>query len=197
LSPSSWLIEIDDYYLQSSVSYYDLNRKVTSYSRAAEVVKGYSFDLSGASQSQISRLAVATARLYGLLHARFCVTEEGASKLSQKVAMGTYGTCPRVSCKGARLLPVGLTAEPDRDKVKLYCLKCHDVYNSQSDLDAAYFGPDIPIMYCKVLQLPLRFQVYSRLLEKYRDDTDKQVPAIKQRLFRWGEIHFVAHMSDK
>jgi hypothetical protein len=113
LSPSSWLIGINDYYLQSSVSYYDLHRKVQHYLRAADVVKGRSFDLSSASREQISKLAASTARLYGLLHRRFCVTEDGAAKFSQKVALGNYGMCPRVSCKSRKLLSVGLTSEPD------------------------------------------------------------------------------------
>lgn len=185
--PSSWLIEIEDYFLQSAVSYYDLHRRVRYYSRASEIVKGVSYDLTGVSQDQVDKLANSTRRLYGLLHQRFAITDDGVHKLSVKVNAGIYGFCPRVACKRSKLIPMGFSHELDRDSAKAWCPKCHDVYDVGSTLDGAYFGPDLPLMYLKITGGPLKFQVYSKLLDGY-EDKDGSVQRIQQRLVRWGEV---------
>jgi casein kinase II subunit beta len=186
VSARSWFINIDDYFLQSSVSYYNLQKKVLHFHLASAVVRCDPLDISILTRGQISRLGQSVLRLYGLLHQRFLITDDGARKLQRKITAGVYGVCPRVMCRGARLLPYGATIELDQDRVKCWCPKCHDLYESTSDLDAGFFGPDVPVMYCKILGLPLRFQVASSLLEAYRDDR-KEVPKIEKRLVRWGE----------
>jgi casein kinase II subunit beta len=191
---TSWLIEIDDHFLQSAVSYYDLNRKVPHYSHAVEVVKIGSYNITGFTQEQIEILRNVTRKLYGLLHQRFAITDDGVRKLARKVSVGLYGLCPRIACKGAKLIPMGFSLEPELDTVKVWCPKCHDVYNGKSNLDGAYFGPDLPMMYLKITGASLRFQVYSKFLEGYEDGSE-HIPRIKQRLVRWGEMDFDTEMS--
>jgi casein kinase II subunit beta len=186
-SPRSWLVDIDDYFLQSSVSYYDPNKKVSHCSRAAQIIKGGSPDNTAFTRSQIERIGPSVRRLYGLLHGRFVITEDGIQKVAAKVANAVYGLCLRVVCQQSKLIPVGLTIEPDEDVVNLWCPKCHDIYESGSDLDAAFFGPDLPVMYHKVLGLRLKFQVASYYLDEYVKPNGEVVPAIPQRLVRWGE----------
>ncbi|OHS99124.1 Casein kinase II regulatory subunit family protein [Tritrichomonas foetus] len=186
-SSSIWLVEVDDYFLQSTVSYYGLNRHVPHYSRCAAIIKGRNFDLSDMSERQLNVLAESCRILYGLLHQRYVTSEDGIRKLFSKYARGVYGCCPRTACKGRHLLPIGFDVVPRFNKVSLWCPQCHDVYKSNSDLDEAYFGPDIPIMFHKIADVPLKFKVFSSLLKKGTDDDGNEVPEIKQRLFRWGE----------
>jgi casein kinase II subunit beta len=181
------LVEIEDYFLQSAVSYYDLSTKVNHYRRAVEIVKGGSYDLSNVTQEQVDRLAIATRKLYGLLHERFVITDEGIHKLTTKVNAGVYGRCPRIACKGAAMIPMGFSLDPDVGTANVWCPKCHDVYSGRTNLDGAYFGPDLPMMYLKITRGLLKFQVYSQFLETYQDGSER-VPKIKQRLVRWGEI---------
>jgi casein kinase II subunit beta len=187
-SARSWFVEIDDYFLQSSVSYYNLHQWVSHFNRAATVVKGESIDLSSLNRGQVERIGESTHRLYGLLHQRFVITDDGARKLQRKVSAGIYGICPRLVCGGAKLLPYGSTVEPDEDRVKCWCPRCHDLYESTSDLDAAYFGPDLPGMYCKVIGVSLKFNVASTYLRGYVDENGERVKEIEQRLVRWGEF---------
>jgi casein kinase II subunit beta len=186
-SRTSWLVEIDDYFLQSSVSYYDLNKRVRHCSRAIDVIKGRQFDLRNASREQINSLATSCRLLYGLLHQRFIVTEDGVRKLASKVSAGIYGTCPRLTCKNSKLLPMGLSIEPNEGTVKLWCPKCHDMYESGMDMDGAFFGPDLPVMYHKIMEIPLRFQARSKLLLGRTKEDGTVVPDIPQKLYRWGE----------
>jgi casein kinase II subunit beta len=161
---------------------------VHHYSRAAEIIKGGSCDLRDYSQEQRDRLEHATRKLYGLLHQRFCLTDDGVHKMANKVNNGIYGRCPRVACKNAKMIPMGWTIEPEQAAVRAWCPKCHDVYETKSDLDGAYFGPDLPLMYIKIMGGSLKFQVYSKMLAAYQDTDGKPVPRIRQRLVKWGEI---------
>ena len=187
-SSKGWLVDIDDYYLQSSVSYYGLTQYVPRhFSKACSIVKGRYFNLSGLNDRQYESLADACRTLYGMLHQRYIVTEDGVRKLHSKYSKGVYGVCPRAACKGRHLIPMGFSAEPRQDKVKLWCPQCHDVYNSNSDIDGAYFGPDLPVMFHKIADIPLKFRSFSTFLEKRKDENGNDVPAIRQRLYRWGE----------
>lgn len=188
-SPNSWLVEIDDYYLQSSVSYYGLNAYVDHCSRASMIIKGRSFDTSEYSQSRLESLAESCRLLYGLLHQRFISTEDGTRKLFEKYQRGIYGRCPRTACKNKHLIPMGFDIEPNKGKVKLWCPQCHDIYNPPSHIhiDGAFFGPDLPIMFHKIMEIPLKYKAFSTYLNQRRDSQGNIVPAIKQRLYRWGE----------
>lgn len=191
-SPNSWLVEIDDYYLQSSVSYYGLNNYVDHCNRASLIIKGRQIDTSEYSQSRLESLAESCRLLYGLLHQRYITTEDGVFKLFEKYKRGIYGKCPRVACKGKHLVPMGFNIEPNKDKVKLWCPQCHDVYNPPPhiDIDGAFFGPDLPIMFHKIKEIPLKYKAFTTVLNKKKDEEGNIVPAIKQRLYRWGEHHY-------
>ncbi|OHT16032.1 Casein kinase II subunit beta [Tritrichomonas foetus] len=186
-SSQNWLVEIDDMYLQSAVSYYGLNSIVPNYSRAAGIIKGRRVDTSEMSERQIKTLAESCRLLYGLLHQRYIVTEDGIRKLENKYRRKVYGVCPRVACKGRPLIPMGLTIEPRLGKVRRWCPQCHDIYDGGVDLDGAYFGSDLPIMFHKMNDIPIKFRPFSSFLKKYIDENGNEVPEIKQRLYRWGE----------
>lgn len=187
-SPKSWMVEIDDIFLQSAVSYYGLADIVPHYSRASAIVKGRPVDLAGYSEGQLERLAASCRLLYGLLHQRYITSEDGIERLASKYSRGVFGKCPRVACRGRNtLLPMGLTIEPGVDTVKLWCTSCHDVYECDSKLDGAFFGPDLPVMFHKLREIPLRFAAHSELLKAYRNAKGEEVPEVERRLLRWGE----------
>lgn len=81
---------------------------------------------------------------YGLIHSRFILTTSGLEKMLEKYEQGVFGTCPRVLCKQARLLPGGISDIPGVEGVKLFCPHCEDIYTPKSgrhaSIDGAYFG---------------------------------------------------------
>lgn len=88
-----------------------------------------------------------TETLFGLIHARFIFTPEGIQMMKLKYAKGLFGICPRYKCKGEKLLPVGLTDHPNVCNAKVYCPKCHQLYEPDpihASLDGAYFTVSFP-----------------------------------------------------
>ena len=47
--------------------------------------------------------------LFGLIHARFVLTQAGLSKLYNKFLNSVYGNCPRALCDRQKVLPIGLS----------------------------------------------------------------------------------------
>ncbi|TKX22311.1 putative casein kinase II regulatory subunit [Elsinoe australis] len=82
--------------------------------------------------------------LYGLIHQRFITSRQGIQQMLEKYEHGHFGACPRVHCRGAKVLPVGTSDIPGQDTVKLFCPACLDVYappNSRfQTVDGAFFG---------------------------------------------------------
>ncbi|KAJ1680132.1 casein kinase 2 regulatory subunit [Spiromyces aspiralis] len=127
----------------------------------------------------------ASARhLYGLIHARYILTNRGLHKMLEKFRKGEFGRCPRHYCYQQPLLPVGLTDEPGVSAVKMYCCRCEDVYNPRSvrlhSIDGAYFGTSFPHML---------FQVYP----SYKPDQSHQ-PYYQPKIFGF-RVHEIAELQ--
>ncbi|EYC23005.1 hypothetical protein Y032_0016g3069 [Ancylostoma ceylanicum] len=107
-----------------------------------------SLDDSDGEDEEVERLA---EKLYGLIHARFILTNRGLSMMLQKWQDGDFGTCPRVYCYDHPLLPMGTADVPGRDTVKMFCSSCNDIYQPRHTrhqaLDGAYFGTSFPEMF--------------------------------------------------
>ena len=82
--------------------------------------------------------------LYGLIHQRYITSRPGIQQMKEKYDLGHFGSCPRVHCASARVLPVGLSDTPGQETVKLFCPSCLDVYTPPNSrfqtVDGAYFG---------------------------------------------------------
>eukprot|EP01022_Parablepharisma_sp_SALTPOND_P019389 TRINITY_DN32_c3_g1_i1.p7 TRINITY_DN32_c3_g1~~TRINITY_DN32_c3_g1_i1.p7 ORF type:complete len:139 (-),score=5.58 TRINITY_DN32_c3_g1_i1:1745-2161(-) len=84
--------------------------------------------------------------------------------MHQKYVSKTFGTCPRVLCDKEILLPVGLSDELFKSRVKvilatqqkqLYCPRCREVYiptKENVDLDGAFFGTAFPHNFLKTYE---------------------------------------------
>jgi len=89
-------------------------------------------------------------RLYGLIHARYIMTRRGMDLMQEMLMHKVFSSCPRIACRTS-LLPIGLSDDPDKEPVKLYCERCKDIFHPPSrkhnGLDGAFFGTGFPHMF--------------------------------------------------
>jgi len=93
----------------------------------------------------------AAEMLYGLIHARYIVTNRGMHAMYEKYRSAAFGRCPHVFCQGQPVLPVGLSDLPRNYTVNVFCPRCHGLFfpksTRQANIDGAYFGTTFPHLY--------------------------------------------------
>ncbi|KAI8925057.1 casein kinase II, regulatory subunit [Entophlyctis helioformis] len=146
LRGNEFFCEVDEEYILDRFNLAGLNAEVQHYALAlALVTDSLEEELQPHMWDEVERSA---RHLYGLIHARFVITNRGLSKMLEKLKQAEFGRCPRVFCHNQAVLPVGLSDIPYNQGLKLYCLRCEDVYTPSSRkhavIDGAYFGTSLP-----------------------------------------------------
>ena len=108
--------------------------------------------------------------LYGLIHARYLNTAEGAEKMAQKQKSKVFPHCPRVFCQKMTCVPYGITEELHDKTVKMFCPNCKEFYNVNDEriakIDGAFFGPSwvqVLLKAHKELELPDKPEYIPRI----------------------------------
>jgi len=125
--------------------------------------------------------------LYGLIHARFILTNKGLDSMAEKYEEVDFGRCHRVLCDGQPVVPMGQADAPRKFTVSVFCPRCNDIYFPKSsrhgNVDGAFFGTTFPHLFFlifkefrppppKTIYTPriYGFRVYRGQLE---DDSEK------------------------
>ncbi|CAO3626838.1 unnamed protein product [Cunninghamella blakesleeana] len=144
---NDYLCKIDESYILDRFNLYKLNEYVPRYFNEALDLMTDQLDFREYNEQTRFEIEKAARYLYGLIHARFILTNSGMSKMLIKYNKSTFGYCPRYYCNQP-LLPIGVSDLPKTKSIKLYCCQCVDIYNSLSathcHLDGAYFGTSFP-----------------------------------------------------
>lgn len=155
LEGHDFLVEIEEEYIKDFFNLYGLKKrfKTERYSTCIKMIlSNYSPTEEDLQNEEFLELNQEASDLYGLIHARFIVTQRGLSKLYNKFLNGTYGYCPRALCDRQKVLPVGLSDELRTSRVKVFCPKCEEVYIPKFksiNVDGAYFGTSVPHIFLK------------------------------------------------
>ncbi|EAY11737.1 Casein kinase II regulatory subunit family protein [Trichomonas vaginalis G3] len=141
-------VKIDKEYIMNAFNYYGIRQKVNLFSAALELmVKNYYQPINIDEDDKSKQIIIEqqAEMLYGLIHARYLLTNEGLTKMYEKYINGCFPKCPRKLCKGMTCLPYGVSDELNEYSVKLFCPSCKEIYNmpdnSMATVDGAYFGP--------------------------------------------------------
>jgi casein kinase II subunit beta len=148
---NDWLVVVDDDYLNDSFNHFGLHTVIDDYTTLIKLIRGQFYDFD-----DTPRLERRAEALYGLIHARYLLTFNGAKEMRDKFEKQLFGNCPRVACKNQPLLPIGVVPMPGEMKTKTFCPCCADIYESTCNLDGSFFGPYFPHFFLQSLKHELK-----------------------------------------
>jgi len=64
----------------------------------------------------------AAEMLYGLIHARYIITNRGLQAMYEKLTSASFGKCPRAFCSGQPALPIGRSDVPGTTRCRFFAL---------------------------------------------------------------------------
>jgi len=150
LRGNEFFCEVEEDYMQDNFNLTGLVSEIPYYDFALDLICDIEND-EEFSDEHLEMIENDAEVLYGLIHARYILTNRGLYAMMDKYRHNDFGSCPRVLCSRQSLLPVGLTETKGKEPVRLYCARCKDVYKCKSsrhdNIDGAYFGTTFPHLF--------------------------------------------------
>jgi len=146
LKGNEFFCEVDEEFIQDDFNLTGLRNKIPNYDVALDMILDQDTDQM---TEEIHEVIESSAEmLYGMIHARFIITNHGLTYMHEKFKSFEFGRCPRVLCEGQAVLPIGQVDIPKKHTVKLFCPRCQEIYfprlSRHSRIDGAYFGTSFP-----------------------------------------------------
>lgn len=127
---------VDEAFIKANISDPKIIEKVGDVSNGLKLLFSSRVELSRSDEKK-------ARTLYGLLHRKFLLTDEGRRQMIQKFQAEEFPKCCRYFCC-SRCFPMGLTEELGKDTVKMFCPNCTDAFECKTvdHIDGAFFGKE-------------------------------------------------------
>ena len=123
LKGNEFYCEVDEDYIQDDFNLSGLSSIVPYYDYALDIILDVE-SREQLSEQQHELVDSAAEMLYGLIHARYILTNRGMLAMLEKYKQGHFGRCPRYLCNNQQCLPTGTSDIFRTATVKIFCPKC-------------------------------------------------------------------------
>ena len=151
LRGNSFFCEVDEEFIQDDFNLTGLQTAVPLFDFALDFILDVEIPTDTLTEEQQEIVETAAEVLYGLIHARYILTQRGMQRMYEKYQEAEFGRCPRVHCQGQSCLPAGLSDQQRTYPVNIFCPRCQNLYyprsTKQAGLDGAYFGTTFAHMF--------------------------------------------------
>ena len=151
LRGNSFFCEVDEDFIQDDFNLTGLQTAVPLFDFALDFILDVEIPTDTLTEEQQEIVETAAEVLYGLIHARYILTQRGMQRMYEKYQEAEFGRCPRVHCQGQSCLPAGLSDQQRTYPVNIFCPRCQNLYyprsTKQAGLDGAYFGTTFAHMF--------------------------------------------------
>ncbi|KAI5192515.1 casein kinase II subunit beta [Nematocida sp. AWRm77] len=131
------LVHVTQAFIADQFNLYGLSEIFPNFNKSINILKG----------TYQPKFSFQEEKLYYMIHQRYILSKPGMEHIYELVTEGAYGFCPRVSCRKAFLLPVGMCDVPSQEKPKLFCHRCTELYlpfDELAQVDSCAFGRTFP-----------------------------------------------------
>eukprot|EP00291_Cryptomonas_curvata_P021862 CAMPEP_0172158340 /NCGR_PEP_ID=MMETSP1050-20130122/4318_1 /TAXON_ID=233186 /ORGANISM="Cryptomonas curvata, Strain CCAP979/52" /LENGTH=272 /DNA_ID=CAMNT_0012827721 /DNA_START=225 /DNA_END=1040 /DNA_ORIENTATION=- len=149
LQGNEFFTEVAEEFIQDDFNLTGLGSQVPYYDYALDIILDVESPQDEVLTEEQQELVESAAEvLYGLIHARYIVTQRGMQQMVEKYNRYEFGRCPRVYCEGQAVLPVGQSDVAQKYTIKVYCPRCGEIYYPKSArkgaMDGAFVGTSFP-----------------------------------------------------
>ncbi|KAJ6252101.1 casein kinase ii subunit beta [Anaeramoeba flamelloides] len=151
LKGNEFFCHIDHSFLIDNFNFHGMPDCFKYYEKAVEIIRDQENQKEeNFTEKQFEIIDKEAEFLYGILHARFIVTQRGLEAMREKYLNKEFGVCPRTFCNSFPVLPIGISDTHSQSTIKIFCPQCKKVYfppRGYYDIDSAFFGSTFPNLF--------------------------------------------------